>query len=425
MSYQNRIKFKFFSLILVIILIGSNSFAQNFSKKRKELEKQRKELQLQIERNKKELNQAKAKENNSLKELQVIGNQIVTREKIIENVSQETFEISIEISNQSKVIESLKEDLDILKKDYGDYLAAAYKKRNVYQSFFFIFDSKSMNQAFKRLKYLSDYGNYKQKQAQFILNTQKEMIKALQDIIFIKQEKVGLIQKKEIEKKELIQDKQEESIILNKVQQTVKGLSQKIAEQEKAAKKLNKSIDNLIAIQIEEAKKKEDKKRNDKVKSSKKTPTPKTSNSYLSANDLKLSDNFVSNKGRLPWPVLGRVSQTFGAHPHPTLKGINTTNNGVDFITKDNAEVKCIHKGVVKAIFPIPGLDKVVLVSHGEYYTVYARLATVNVKIGQECERNEAIGIVAFNTEEGLSKMHFELWKQRVFQNPIPWLSVK
>ena len=423
--YLNHIKFKYFSLLIVVLLIGSNSHAQNISNKRKELEKQRKELQLQIQQTKKELQKAKTQENQSLKELQIIGTQIVTREKIIDHVSQETFEISIEIANQKEVIESLKVDLANLKQDYGDYIAAAYKKRNVYQSFFFIFDSKNMNQAFKRLKYLNNYGNYRKQQAQIILNTQKEMIKALQAIIYIKQEKVGLIQLKEVEKKELIQDKQEESVVLTKVQQTVKGLNEKIAEQEKAAKKLNKSIDNLIALQIDEAKRLEEKKRKELVLNKGKSASPKTSNSYLSAIDLKLSDDFAANKGRLPWPVAGRISQTFGDHPHPTLRGVNTTNNGIDIVTKENAEVKCIHKGVVKAIFPIPGLDRVILMNHGEYYTVYARLATVNVKIGQVCERNEVIGQVAFNSEEGISKMHFELWKQRVFQNPVPWLIVK
>jgi septal ring factor EnvC (AmiA/AmiB activator) len=404
-------------------LVGSNSHAQNISNKRKELEKQRKELQLKIQQSKKELQKAKTQENQSLKELQIISTQIVTREKIIDHVSQETFEISIEIANQRKVIESLKVDLTNLKQDYGDYIASAYKKRNVYQFFFFIFDSKNMNQAFKRLKYLNNYGNYRKQQAQFILNTQKEMIKALEAILSIKQEKVGLIQLKEGEKKELIQDKKEEGVVLNKVQQTVKGLSEKIAEQEKAAKKLSKSIDNLIAFQIDEAKKKEEKRR--KEIGTGKSSSPKTANSYLSEIDLKLSDDFTANKGRLPWPVNGRVIQTFGDHPHPTLRGVNTTNNGIDIVAKDNADVKCIHKGAVKAIFLIPGLDKVILMNHGEYYTVYARLATVNVKIGQVCERNEVIGQVALNVEEGLSKMHFELWKQRVFQNPVPWLIVK
>jgi murein DD-endopeptidase MepM/ murein hydrolase activator NlpD len=65
------------------------------------------------------------------------------------------------------------------------------------------------------------------------------------------------------------------------------------------------------------------------------------------------------------------------------------------------------------------------LVNHGEYFTVYARLATVNVKIGESVEPKDILGEVAFNEEENTSKLHFEVWKQQVFQNPLPWLKSK
>ncbi|OYU97729.1 MAG: hypothetical protein CFE21_05425 [Bacteroidetes bacterium B1(2017)] len=419
--YQNRIKFKYISIAILVIVSLALS-AQNISKKRKELESKRKELQLQIKQSKEELQKAKTAESSSLKELQVIGNQIVTREKLIDHVSQETFEISIEITHQQQVINELKTDLEILKKDYADYIVAAYKRRNANAAFYFVFDSKSLNQAFKRLRYLNAYGNYRQKQALLILNTQHQMISALQEMIVIKQEKIGLIKVKETEKKALIEDKKEESVILTKVQQKVKDLNQKIAEQEKAAKKLNKSIDNLISQEIEAARKAEEKKRNAQEKKTHKAAPAKTSTSYLSDADIKLSGDFESNKGKLPWPVAGSIGQSFGEHAHPTLKGVTTTNNGIDIITTSNAPVKPVFKGTVKAIFPIPGLDRVILISHGEYFTVYARLATVKVKIGDEVDRNTLLGEVATNAEDGSSKMHFEVWKQRVFQNPAPWL---
>lgn len=425
MLYQNRIKFKYFSLVALFLFLGFSSIGQNVASKRKELEQKRKELQVQIQQNKRLLQNAKAQEHNSMVELQAIGKQIITREQLIDHVSQETFEISIEISNQQKVIETLRNDIIELKKDYGDYIAAAYKRRNANAAFYFVFDAKNLNQAFKRLKYLNSYGNYRQQQAQLILNTQKQMIVALQQLLVTKQEKTGLILLKESEKKELIEDKKEENVVLNRVQQKVKNLNQVIAEQEKAARKLNQSINNLISLEIEAARKAEEKKRASDAKNSGKPITPKTNNSYLSDIDLKLSGDFANNKGKLPWPVAGNVSQTFGEHAHPTLKGVTTTNNGIDISTAPNAPVKPIFKGTVKAIFPIPGLDRVILVNHGEYFTVYARLATVNVKIGQSVDRNDILGEVATNEEDGSSKLHFEIWKQRVFQNPAPWLKLR
>jgi murein hydrolase activator len=427
--FQNLIKFRYISFVLLLV-IGTLNLSGQTSSKRKNLEAKRKALLIQIENNKQALKKAKDEENTSITQLKVLGEQIATREQIIETVSTETFEISLDIANQQKVIESLKTDIENLKIDYADYIIAAYKRRSVGSSLLYVFNSKDVNQAYKRLKYLNTYGNYRQKQAQLILNTQREMITALSKMIEIKKEKIGLIKLNEKAKKELVIDKEEEKKLLEKVQVKVKDLNQKIASQKKAAAQLNKSIDNLIAKEIEEARKAEERKRAKaaaaaKAKKDSKPVTAKTSNSYLSDTDLKLSGDFAANKGKLPWPVAGTISQTFGEHPHPTLRGVVTTNNGIDIGTVANAQVKPVFKGTVKAVFPIPGLEKVVLVNHGEYFTVYARLATVNVKIGQVVEPKDVLGTVATNMDDGSNKLHFEIWKQRDFQNPAPWLRGK
>lgn len=425
MLYLSRIKLRFISVVLLTAFIGSLAFAQKFTNKRKALEQQRKALQEQISRNKKELEKVKSEEKNSIKQLEVIGAQIQTRERVIENVSQETFEISIEIANQHKFVESLKSDIQSLKLDYANYLVSVYKKRDVGSALLFIFDSKSFDQALRRLKYLNAYGSYRQQQAQLILKTQNQMILALNELIDVKRQKVGLIKMKEEEKKELVVDKKEQSVLLGKVQQKVKSLSQTIIEQEKAAKKLNQSINNLIRAEIAAAKKAEEIKRAKEAKKNNKPAAPKTKTSYLSDADLKLSGDFANNKGKLPWPVKGQLYQSFGAHNHPTLKGVVTTNNGIDISSTNGAIVKSVYKGKVKGIFPIPGLDKVVLINHGEYFTVYARLETVKVKIGQEINTDDVLGELAINAEDGTSRLHFEVWKQQVFQNPLPWLRAR
>ena len=395
---------------------------QNFANKRKELEAKRKVLQEQIQRNKRELQQARVAEQSSVKQLEVIGSQIMVREQLIDHVSQEAFELSIEITNQQKIVELLKGDIEKLKQDYATYLRAAYMKRSVNAAFLYIFDSKSIDQAVKRLKYLNTYGNYRQQQAKIILKTQQQMVFALQELIEIKQQKLGLVKIKESEKKELVADKEVQTVLLGKVQKKVKSLAQVIAQQEQAARALNQSLSRLIADEIASAKKAEERKRAKDVTSGKK---PTSSNSYLSDADLKLSGNFAANKGKLPWPSTGVLIQGFGKRDHPTLKGVVLTNNGIDIATPHGSVVRPVFKGTVKGIFPIPGLDKVILINHGEYFTVYARLASVHVKIGDQVEPKDIIGEVAFNEEDNTSKLHFEVWKQQVFQNPLPWLKSK
>jgi septal ring factor EnvC (AmiA/AmiB activator) len=75
----------------------------------------------------------------------------------------------------------------------------------------------------------------------------------------------------------------------------------------------------------------------------------------------------------------------------------------------------------VKSIFSIPGMGKIVLISHGKYYTAYAKLASVNVKEGQSVDTRETIGNVLTNDEDE-TEVHFEIWKIQEKQNPELWL---
>lgn len=426
--YQGHIRWKYSARLFILFFFAvciNLQAAQTPAQKRKELESKRRELQAAIKRNKNELIKIKAEAFNKEKELKVLGEQISNREKVIANVSQQALEISIEINNQRENIERLKQDVEKLKKDYADYLVAVYKRRqNASSLLFFLFESKSLNQAFRRLQYLIAYGNYRQKQATLILNTQKEMIASIEEMLKIKQEKSNLIQAKEVEKKALQRDKEEEGKLLEQLQGKQSALQQKIDRQEKAARKLSHEIEMQIAKEIDIARKAEAA-RIAQAKKTNRPAAPKTSNSYLSSAELKLGNDFASNKGKLPWPVSGKVVEGFGDHAHPTLKGVVTTNNGMDIAAKAGASVQTVFKGTVKAVFAIPGLDKVVLVNHGEYYTVYARLETVKVKIGQELMLGQEIGTLAVYPETGEGRLHFEVWKQRLFQNPLPWLRAR
>jgi len=148
-----------------------------------------------------------------------------------------------------------------------------------------------------------------------------------------------------------------------------------------------------------------------------------TSAAAMTPDMLKLSSDFESNRGKLPWPVEnGVISETFGMHSHPTLKGIKTFNNGINISAPKGSVARTIYKGTVKAIFSVPGMERVVLVNHGEYYSVYANLEAINVKTGQEVKTGEILGTLYTNDELDRTEVHLEVFKQKTMQNPALWL---
>ena len=94
----------------------------------------------------------------------------------------------------------------------------------------------------------------------------------------------------------------------------------------------------------------------------------------------QLTNNFYGNKGKLPWPIeKGFISKGFGRYNHPELNNVSIENNGIDIRTEVNSSVRCVFEGKVVGILNNPTFKNAVIISHGDYFTVYSKLASVNV----------------------------------------------
>ena len=127
------------------------------------------------------------------------------------------------------------------------------------------------------------------------------------------------------------------------------------------------------------------------------------------------------NRSKFPWPANGFVSQKFGRQMHPVLRGIEIQNDGINIQTKQGEMVKTIFGGEVKRVALIGGLGTAVIIGHGEFFTVYAGLKEVTVKMGQRVTPNTEIGKV-IATNEGISELRFQIFKNTTPLDPQIWL---
>lgn len=124
-----------------------------------------------------------------------------------------------------------------------------------------------------------------------------------------------------------------------------------------------------------------------------------------------LSASFEANRGSLPWPVSqGVIVAPYGKYQHPIERSVTLNNEGIDIGTNANAPVKAVFKGVVTKIFNVPGMGVSVLVNHGQYYTLYAKLSGSSVAQGATVGAGQVVGSAGKN-DEGDNVVHFELWK--------------
>ena len=116
------------------------------------------------------------------------------------------------------------------------------------------------------------------------------------------------------------------------------------------------------------------------------------------------------------------IRDRFGKHPHPVVKGVVVDNPHVEISTEVGAVVRASFEGEVSSVVPIPGANVMVLIRHGNYFTVYSNLIGVKVKAGDLISLKQPIG-TAFTDEEGKTMVQFGIWKDADIQDPGPWLA--
>ena len=136
----------------------------------------------------------------------------------------------------------------------------------------------------------------------------------------------------------------------------------------------------------------------------------------------KVSADFDTAIGSLPWPVRnGVVAQKFGSIQDKDLK-IVTTNNGIDITVPANTQVRAVSGGKVVQIAFLPTFGNIVIIRHPKsYLTVYANLGQLHVVKDDLIKSQQLVGLSGKMTEGG-SVVHFEIWKGRVKHNPEKWL---
>ncbi len=393
--------------LMLFILLAQTSLAQT----KKELEQKKKQLQKEIRLTNKLLKETRKNKNLSVDELLKLKSKINSRSDLIAAMNSEMKLINGEIGDSKQSISNLENELTHLKSEYAKIIYYAFKHRSSYDKMMFVFASKDVNQAYKRLKYIQQYSEYRKGQAVEIVNTQALLTLKIEVLKQQNQEKTVLVSLEEQEKQNLAVEEAEQENIVQKLQGKEQELKDKLKKKEAAKRKLQKAIQRIIEEEIRKAREAAKKSGN-------------TSKGFpMTPEALKLSNSFASNKGKLPWPVKqGVITAQFGKHPHPVLEGIVINNNGIDISTTKGANARAVFNGVVSSVAIIPGEGKVVMIRHGEYLTVYSYMSEVFVSKGDKVSIKQDLGVLVNEAGKAKTQVHIEIWKGMTKLNPKYWI---
>lgn len=134
-----------------------------------------------------------------------------------------------------------------------------------------------------------------------------------------------------------------------------------------------------------------------------------------------LTGSFRSNRGRLPWPTDGTVTGRFGRRTDPVY-GTETTSQGIDIATASGAPARAVFQGTVERVGAMASYGTFVLVSHGDFVTVYGNLSQVVVRQGQSLTAGQTVGRAGTASERRGSSLFFAIFQSGRASDPMGWL---
>ncbi len=402
-------------IVIVKIILNSSFFILNSAQaqSKQQLEKDKAQVEQEIKRLNSDLIKARKNSKAGQKELNLLEQKIQQRTRLINHINGQLNVLSLQMVQTQDSLTLVRSQVDSLKTEYARVVRVLYGERGSLDKLVLLLDTKSYNTAYLRTKYFRDYSRYRRRQAAFIRQKEEELNEVGVQLARQQQETTSLLAQERRQKEQLSQERKERQQNLKESKQQEKELQHLIDRIEKQKRQLQQQIQKIINEEIAKAAK-------EKKAAAGAGAGKSNSATATSTADVALSNDFASNKGKLPWPVYyTKVVREYGRYTHAS--GGQNMNNGIDLQCKSGASVQAVFNGTVSRVFTCPNGTRGIIVRHGDYMSVYANMGSVTVKEGSKVSTKQNLGTV-YTNEEGTSEFSFQLWKGTASQNPRTWL---
>lgn len=397
------------------------------------LKERREQLLREIQMTSQALDQTRSREKQTLKELELLDKQVALRQETIQH-------FRTEIDTLERTIASLTDAAVVAQNATGEALNTyrrlaryrLYLRLQGFQPWLHILAAPGMQVAFQRM-FLYDRLSARSREAARVWRAEHQQVEILKAEKLEARKDVDQIMALETQQRAKAElERTERNNLLQQIKKNASALEGDLKKQQAERTKLENTIADMIRKEIaaEEAKAKSKTKTKpaDKTAPAKKpgTTPAKAAEIPMTPEGKRISGDFAKQKGKLPWPVeRASISRPFGEQQHPDLPRVQINNTGIDLRTTPGAAVKSIFEGTVTGVQWVPGFAYTIIVRHGQYYSVYSNMESVNVKKGDVLKSGIQVGIAAKDAISGAGEIHFEIWNGKNRQNPASWLSNK
>jgi len=397
-------------IYLLLLLLFCFAFAKAQSEKAA-LEERKAKIQQEINQFDRLLKNVRKEEKTMVLLVETIDKKISRTQEIINLTNKQANTLTRNIKANAAEIKKLEVEIKALKAEYAEMIVKAYKSKNDQSRLMFLLSSEDFLQAYKRVQYLQSYANYRKKQADEILLKSTALADKNIELENEKKEKTRVLDLNQRQRAALKTDKVEQVDLLAVVKANEKKYAADIKEKSRERNKIDRELRALIAADI---------------KASNKGKTGAVANKFFLTPEAKLlANNFISNKGKLPWPVEeGFVSRRYGKQPHPVVRSLTIDSNGLRLQSPSGAKVRAIFEGEVIRITKSKYGILAVHIRHGNYTSIYDNLKLVSVEKGDRVKTKDRIGEI-FTSNSGETELKFVLMQDTETVDPAQWIARK
>ncbi len=394
MHFKKRAYILLISIFLPVLVSAQENYDRKISRNRSLLEN----LENEIDKIKGDISNTKKKEKSLLKQLDLLDNEtaLISRSKGI--LEQQRTLLAAKNQRTNSQLNDSEKRIKQLKELYAKRAVYTYKYGRI-QTAQLLLNSSSINQALIRYRYLSQIADHDKR----MINSIQKKKEQIQDIkqklsaeLRLKQQNLSQIRKREIDYSDRKKSKKN---LLKQVHWNQNKHLERLTQKEDQKKNLIKMI-----LALEEARKHQDNKQE----------SPEVVHF-----DYK---DFSKAKGRLPWPVNGKIITKYGKQHDPKSKTY-IKNTDIEIQSKLGTPVHCVFGGVVRIITYLPGYGNTVIIDHGKgYYTVYSHLAEIYVHKDTVVETSQVIATVGDSGSLAGAKLQFGIYGGQNTYDPLKWL---
>lgn len=376
-------------LMLVCVFSHGQDLSQQ-KQKRSRLEKDIEILRSQLSSNADKSSQA-------LSAISLIQAQQKSRRQLIAESDRELGVMDARIADITRQVRVKQAVLDTLQAHYSRLVMGAYKNRDIKMWYMYILASENISQAFRRFGYFKNLSSQISVQARKVEQAKKELNIKKTELQLAREQEKKVRAERQAELDRLKADESRQKNIVSKLRKDKKAYQASLRAKQDEMRAIDKQISAMLA------------QASGSSSSAKKKSKPV---------DYTLDKNFENNKGKLPWPVDGPVTEHYGAYQNKELH-LSLFNNGINIACESESPVRCVFDGEVSNVMIAPGYGQCILVQHGTYYSSYCKVKNATVRQGDKVKTGQVLGEVS--TIMGKTQLYFLIYKKK-YLDPEQWL---